>query len=388
MIFETLQKKNTKLYANFFGLSGCGKTYSALTLATNLASRNEKVLIIDTEHRADIYAEIFNGVKIYKKRDIQILETLNVIEEAKKQNFEVVIIDSLTPLWDGKNGIATEAMKDVNSKHGQNWRKPKQTITAFTQALKCSGLHIITTSLAKNKLDKDMKETDEIEPIFEKPKFEPYLDLQILLEKDGSIKNIKKGMHPDIKKELINQKIINKDLSIFIKNWIGVGKNCFQDNTFKESIELIKEEEIVEGFFQETKNYTKEQFLDFYKKLNIEQKKIYDKNADLLKKRREEYKEFLIQENEFKKEEKKVANAFEVENILKKEEILDKKESLSFMNYKKKLETKTTMEEIKSFQNIFECIFDANNEIKTEQERIINDYIENIKNPPIKKSLI
>ena len=69
--FETLTKKKAKLYINLFGKSGCGKTYTALTIASNLTSNNNKVLIIDTEDRAHYYANDFTGVNVFNAKNIK-----------------------------------------------------------------------------------------------------------------------------------------------------------------------------------------------------------------------------------------------------------------------------------------------------------------------------
>ena len=195
--FKTLEKKNAKLYLNLYGLTGCGKTYTSLLVGTEFASSNEKVLIIDTEKRSHYYANDFKGVMIFEAQDIKISELLAVIKQAKEEcGTEVVIIDSLTPFWDS---IVAHADTLTNKQHGANWKLGKNAINTMTLALRRCGLHMITTSLAKDELNSKMEPTGNIVPAMERRKFEPYLDLQGALEDNGKIAKIDKILHHDLK---------------------------------------------------------------------------------------------------------------------------------------------------------------------------------------------
>jgi hypothetical protein len=57
MTFAKATKKQAKLRLCLQGASGCGKTYTALSIATKLG---EKVAVLDTEHgSASLYADAF-----------------------------------------------------------------------------------------------------------------------------------------------------------------------------------------------------------------------------------------------------------------------------------------------------------------------------------------
>jgi hypothetical protein len=286
MMFTDLKKENTKLYVNLFGVAGCGKTYSSMLIGTTLASANDKVLIIDTESRASIYANDFVGLKTFKEPNITIGKIINVIDEARKQKFEVIIIDSLTPLWDGQDGLATNALKDVNNKHGKNWQKPKQLITAFTQLLKNCGMHVITTSLGKHEVDSNMNKTEIIEPIFERPKFEPYLDIQILLNSNGKVGSVIKGMHKEIQEKIVKHNQITVDLIKEIKDWIGGDTNLINNNTYTEFKQQITNIELIEQFVNATKNLNSEELKKFETALSEKEKKLYLHNLSYIKEQR------------------------------------------------------------------------------------------------------
>lgn len=328
--FEDLKKENAKLYINLFGLSGSGKTYSSLLIASALSSSLDKILIIDTENRANIYGNDFKGVKRFKKQDISLEEIIQVIYQAKTQNFEVIIIDSLTPLWDGKNGLLTEVDNSSgDSRHGAKWKKPKSRITAFTQFLKNSDMHIITTSLGKEKMDNDMKPTGEIEPIFERPKFEPYLDMQLLIENDGHIKKIIKGLHFEAKAMLEKEKRITKNVFTSIKNWLGKDSihSNISSNDFETSKTHLDELARVDEFFEAIKDLSKEEFINWYNDLSKEDKELYKKNANFIKSQKDEYLQYL--------EEKKTAKSIE-----------EYQEPIQFLDSKPKTESKENLDDV------------------------------------------
>ena len=61
MAFKKATKKNAKLRLALFGVSGSGKSFSALRIATGLAGKNGKIAFIDTERgSASKYADRFD----------------------------------------------------------------------------------------------------------------------------------------------------------------------------------------------------------------------------------------------------------------------------------------------------------------------------------------
>lgn len=244
--FEKLTKKKAKLYINLFGKSHCGKTYTALTIATNLSSANDKVLIIDTEDRAHYYADDFPGVNVFNAKNIKVSDLLTIVQQAQKELLvESVIIDSLTPFWDAMIEYAdTQKEKTTTgARHGANWKVPKKTINTMTLALRRCGLNVITTSLGKDETDKEMKPTGKILPCFERPKFEPYLDIQIILDKNGKILETPKKLHHDLNIIFEKGVQINKEWCEKIKSWLGNGKNINTINDINDYIEQAKNAE-------------------------------------------------------------------------------------------------------------------------------------------------
>lgn len=94
--FKKASKEQSKARLALFGPSGAGKTKSALRIAAGLG---DKIAVIDSERgSASKYADdhIFDACDLEKKN---IDEYVSVIQDAVKEGYEVLIIDSLSHAW-------------------------------------------------------------------------------------------------------------------------------------------------------------------------------------------------------------------------------------------------------------------------------------------------
>ena len=142
--FSKASKKKAKLRLALMGVSGSGKTYTALSIAKGLGKR---VALIDTEHgSASKYSDFFEF-------DVVDLESFSVdnytaaISEAVKAKYDVLIIDSLSHAWSGKDGIIE--FKDKKAASSGNdfaaWRYATPLHTRFVESILSAPLHIIAT---------------------------------------------------------------------------------------------------------------------------------------------------------------------------------------------------------------------------------------------------
>lgn len=112
-MFEKVTRKKSKLRCGLTGVSGSGKTVSALLLAYGIAGDWSKVALIDTEHeRARFYADRSDlgiGAFMYASLTAPFSPDryIGLIQEAAKVVGEdgVIIIDSLSHGWDSDGGI-------------------------------------------------------------------------------------------------------------------------------------------------------------------------------------------------------------------------------------------------------------------------------------------
>lgn len=150
MKIERAQKKKQKLKIGLAGISGSGKTYSALTLAFSMC---QKICVIDTEcGSASLYSDHFPEYDILELQPPyspqRYIEAIKTIEAA---GYECIIIDSLSHEWNGAGGCLS--MVDAVSKAGGNsytaWGKVTPHHDALISYMIASQTHIIVTMRTK-----------------------------------------------------------------------------------------------------------------------------------------------------------------------------------------------------------------------------------------------
>ena len=147
-MFETVTRKKAKLRLALTGVSGAGKTLSALYIAYGITSDWKKIALIDTEHeRARFYADredLGTGSFLYApftppyspERYKQL-----VTEGAKAVGSGgVIIIDSLSHAWKNEGGVL-----DIQSRIAE--QRGKNSYTAWNEAGKMQN-DLINTILA------------------------------------------------------------------------------------------------------------------------------------------------------------------------------------------------------------------------------------------------
>ena len=152
MVFQKATKEKAKLRMALTGPSGSGKTYTALTLAQYLG---KKVCVVDTEgNSASKYANLFDFCTL-SLTDCHPNNFIKAIDAAVAEGFDVIILDSLSHAWNGKNGLLEladrEKMKLTNQ--FQAWAKMAPIQNALTNKLLTAPIHILTTLRVKTAYD-------------------------------------------------------------------------------------------------------------------------------------------------------------------------------------------------------------------------------------------
>ena len=143
------ERKRAKIKMAIQGISGSGKTFSALLLAKGLVDNWSDIAVIDTENgSSDLYAHLgnFNVLNLDPKYTPE--RYIKAIETCEQENIKLIIIDSISHEWEGVGGIL-----DI---HGQmtgnsftNWAKVTPRHNAFIQKILASSCHIICTIRSK-----------------------------------------------------------------------------------------------------------------------------------------------------------------------------------------------------------------------------------------------
>jgi hypothetical protein len=156
-MFRKAERKQAKLRLALCGPSGSGKTYSALLIAMGLAPAG-KIALIDTERGS---GELYADLAAY---DVAPLEPpftparyIELIREAERARYDVLILDSLSHAWTGEGGVldmhdkATAANRSGNSFAA--WREVTPQHNALVDTILGADLHVVATMRTKTAYD-------------------------------------------------------------------------------------------------------------------------------------------------------------------------------------------------------------------------------------------
>ena len=149
------KREGARLVIGIAGVSGSGKTYTALQMAYGLANNNaRKVGFLDTENRrgslyADSLPQPFLIGDLYAPFSPR--RYADAIKEFQAAGVEVLVIDSVTHEWEGAGGCE-EIASNTNSRMA-DWKKAKAEHKVFMNILLQSDMHIIACIRAREKVD-------------------------------------------------------------------------------------------------------------------------------------------------------------------------------------------------------------------------------------------
>jgi hypothetical protein len=150
--FKRAVKHEAKLRMALAGPAGSGKTYTAMTLASALAE-GRPFALVDTEHgSASKYADLF-AFDVLELDSFHPDYYVEAIHEAEAAGYDVLVIDSLTHAWSGKEGLLEQVERFTKLKYNGNtfraWADATPIQNRFIDALAGASLHIIATMRSK-----------------------------------------------------------------------------------------------------------------------------------------------------------------------------------------------------------------------------------------------
>lgn len=151
-LFETATKEKAKGKLAIIGPSGSGKTWTALLVAEELAGKDGRIAVIDSEHgSASKYSDRF-AFQTLRLASFEPEKYIAAIQAAEAEGFDVVVVDSLSHAWAGKGGILEyvdrEKIKSGNA-FSNGWGKATPKHNALVESLLACGTHLIVTMRAK-----------------------------------------------------------------------------------------------------------------------------------------------------------------------------------------------------------------------------------------------
>jgi KaiC/GvpD/RAD55 family RecA-like ATPase len=149
--FLKARRQQSRLRSALDGPPGSGKTFTALRFAHALGGR---VALIDTENgSASKYAgDTPDGIKwdfdVLQLASYAPTEYSSAIEEAGREGYDVLVIDSLSHAWAGKDGAL-----EIKDRQGGNsftaWKNVTPMHNRMVEAILSSPCHVIATLRSK-----------------------------------------------------------------------------------------------------------------------------------------------------------------------------------------------------------------------------------------------
>jgi hypothetical protein len=137
------ERKKSKLRIGLAGVSGSGKTYSAILMASGITSW-DKIAVIDTEMgSADLYAHLGDYNVITLEAPFSPEKYIEAIKACESAGMEVIVIDSITHEWEGVGGCLE--LSEQLGGYPQGWKKVTPRHQRFIDSILQSKCHVITT---------------------------------------------------------------------------------------------------------------------------------------------------------------------------------------------------------------------------------------------------
>lgn len=162
---EDAEREGSRLVLGISGISGSGKTYTALQVAWGLANYNsQKVGLLCTENRRGrMYSDILVDAKgkVHKFKVIDMpppyspQRYIEAIQAFADFGVEVIVIDSASHEWEGQGGC--EDIAHAPDQYGKTpkqprWNDAKREHKSFMNAMLQSPAHIIACLRAREKV--------------------------------------------------------------------------------------------------------------------------------------------------------------------------------------------------------------------------------------------
>jgi len=151
-IFKPATKDKIKLKLAITGVSGSGKTYSALILARGIAGPGGKIAIADTENGSSVlYSHLTKFDVATMHPPFTVSKYIAAIDSAANNGYDIIILDTISQEWSGEGGIL-EQKSEVDERGGNqftNWRRFTADHNKFLSTMLHCPIHLIACIRSK-----------------------------------------------------------------------------------------------------------------------------------------------------------------------------------------------------------------------------------------------
>ena len=132
MAFQKAVKTKAKLRLALCGLAGCGKTFTALKVASEISKHiraaglgDGRIAVIDSERgSASLYADEFD-FDVCELDSFSPMAYVEKIKDAEQAGYDIIVADSLSHAWAGKDG-ALDQIADGRGQLGSQVGRDEQ----------------------------------------------------------------------------------------------------------------------------------------------------------------------------------------------------------------------------------------------------------------------
>lgn len=166
-MFKKAERKKAYLKMALCGVSGSGKTYSALLLAKGLGGR---IAFIDTENGSgEMYADIADYDVAVLAPPFSPANYIKTIKEAEAAGYDILIIDSLSHAWSGQGGVLEMVDKKAATSRSNNsytaWRDVTPEHNRLVDTILQCKMHVIVCMRSKTAYELQENERGKKVPV-------------------------------------------------------------------------------------------------------------------------------------------------------------------------------------------------------------------------------